>query len=301
MILQRLWNLSRRIGIVVMTLLILLYIFCFPAAAAPVSADCAAGQHRYVRTLHTPPTATADGEIRYVCADCGNHYTDILFATDHLWSDWIIDKNPDCELPGLRHRVCTRGAGHEEFSEITAAGHDYSEQITTPPGCESEGVKTFSCSRCQDSCTEPIPAAGHDYSEQITKEPLCFEEGTRTFTCKNDSSHTYSEPIPAPQNHSFGNWAVAVPAQAGVPGREERTCSSDGFTQSREIPALQLEIYSFNQMDIILTGANLAFLGAYFVLIGRYARCLMYIEKRRKTLKNLKNLRGKVEDFYDFK
>ncbi|MBQ3073811.1 MAG: hypothetical protein IJD19_03940, partial [Ruminococcus sp.] len=38
--------------------------------------------------------------------------------------------------------------------------HSYTETITTPAGCESEGLKTYTCT-CGDTYTEVIPATGH--------------------------------------------------------------------------------------------------------------------------------------------
>ncbi|MBR3559910.1 MAG: S-layer homology domain-containing protein [Oscillospiraceae bacterium] len=43
--------------------------------------------------------------------------------------------------------------------------------------------------------------------------------------------------VPA-RGHSFGEWVVTKPAQAGVKGEETRTCSVCGETESREIAAL---------------------------------------------------------------
>ena len=37
--------------------------------------------------------------------------------------------------------------------------------VTTEPGCETEGVKTYHCSGCQETKTEAIPANGHTWGE----------------------------------------------------------------------------------------------------------------------------------------
>ncbi len=86
--------------------------------------------------------------------------------------------------------------------------HAYAEEVTTEPGCESKGEKTFTCP-CGDSYTEEIaalghtegdaancttpqtctvcgkelaPALGHDYDEAVTA-PDCTNEGYTTYTC----------------------------------------------------------------------------------------------------------------------
>ena len=49
--------------------------------------------------------------------------------------------------------------------EYDGKNHVYdSGKVTTQPGCESEGVKTFTCS-CGDSYTEAIAAVGHNYQD----------------------------------------------------------------------------------------------------------------------------------------
>ena len=43
--------------------------------------------------------------------------------------------------------------------------HQWNEgEVTTPAGCETEGVKTYTCSLCGATSTEEIPATGHDFA-----------------------------------------------------------------------------------------------------------------------------------------
>lgn len=53
----------------------------------------------------------------------------------------------------------TAGDGHT---------HDYSGSVTRQPSCATTGVKTYSCSICNDTYTETLPALGHDW--QIKKQ-----------------------------------------------------------------------------------------------------------------------------------
>ena len=51
--------------------------------------------------------------------------------------------------------------------EYDGKDHVYDNgKVTTQPGCESEGVKTFSCS-CGHSYTEPVDATGHSYVDGV--------------------------------------------------------------------------------------------------------------------------------------
>ena len=47
--------------------------------------------------------------------------------------------------------------------DASGCAHSYSESITTAPGCLSNGVKTFTCTKCGYSYTEAVPAVGHNY------------------------------------------------------------------------------------------------------------------------------------------
>ncbi len=150
----------------------------------PVNAEqtynCTAGQHKYSIVSHTPATEQTDGSDVFRCELCGQEYEAVLPATGHTWGEWVEDKAPSCTEPGQRHRTCSAHKPHDETQIIPALGHDY-KLTETPPGCDTDGVKTYACSRCGDSYTEPGAAAlGHDYAEKITKEATCTENGIKT-------------------------------------------------------------------------------------------------------------------------
>ena len=70
--------------------------------------------------------------------------------------------------------------------------------MTTEATCTTNGLRTYVCKNdSSHTYTEPIPAAGHNYESSVTIKPTCTTDGVRTYVCKNDSSHTYTEPIPA--------------------------------------------------------------------------------------------------------
>ncbi len=72
-----------------------------------------------------------------------------------------------------------------------ACTHKYGEGvITTAAGCETKGVKSYTCEHCNHIKTEEIPATGHDWGEwKKVKEPTATEEGIEERVCKNDPSH----------------------------------------------------------------------------------------------------------------
>ena len=56
--------------------------------------------------------------------------------------------------------------------------------VTKEPGCEEDGVITYSCLYRDASYTEPIDALGHEWGAwKVTKKPTATSEGTETRTC----------------------------------------------------------------------------------------------------------------------
>ena len=80
------------------------------------------------------------------------------------------------------------GCGNTEPKETISATesvhvHNYVEEITTAAGCETEGLKTFSC-ECGDIYTEVIPATGHIYEEYVSNEDATYlADGTESTKC----------------------------------------------------------------------------------------------------------------------
>jgi len=270
---------------------VLLLCLHFPTAQA---AECAPGQHRYAETRRIPATAMEDGEADYVCTACGHEYTDIIFATDHLWGTWVTDLEPACTQPGKRHRTCTRAQPHTE--------------------------------------TATIPTLGHAYKETRT-EPTCLEPGKIIFICARDPAHAYEEPIPAPGSHSFGEWRTKTPAGEGAQGLETRGCARCGFVEPRVLQALPIAATepppepvtgpptepptepsteppteppaepprTLPLMDIALVSANAVSWGFFAFLLIPYFLCLLYARKRHKAQEERDALRKEVDALYGYK
>ena len=285
----------------VLLVTLLLCLFMPTARAAPV--PCAPDQHKYDESRRTPATAMEDGEIEYVCSVCGNAYKKILFATDHLWGDWVTDREPTCTRPGQRHRVCTRGQPHEEDAAIPALEHSYKESIVQPT-CEAPGTKTFSCARCGDSYTERIDPLGHDYREAERVEPTCLEPGKVVYICARDPAHTYEDPIDTSGSHDFSDWQTATPAREGADGLETRECARCGHVETHVLAALPPPTEpsrAIPLMDIVLVGASVVSLGGFSFLLIPYFLCLLYVRRRLKKQEELEALRREVDARRGFK
>ncbi len=100
--------------------------------------------------------------------------------------------------------------------------HSYTAKITTAAGCETAGVKTYTCS-CGASYTEAIAATGHSYTGAVTKEATCTTAGVKTYTCTCGSS--YTEAIAATGHSYSSSWTVDVAATTTSEGSKSRHCT----------------------------------------------------------------------------
>ena len=80
--------------------------------------------------------------------------------------------------------------------------HTYCQECgknTSNPRTKHQWSGTATCTSGQTCtvCGGTSNPRGHAYESTVTIEPTCTTDGVRTYVCKNDSSHTYTEPIPA--------------------------------------------------------------------------------------------------------
>lgn len=207
--------------------LVMLFLFTSPpVAAAAEGFDCGTGKHDYAITTKAP-TENQDGGTIYTCKICGLSYSRVLPATGHTWGEWKTDKQPACTEPGHKYRICIRHSNdpHSGEETIPALGHSYKE-TATPPTCEKDGFKIYTCERCESSYTESFgKAVGHHYIESTIKESDCEHEGKKNLTCEN-CGDVYTETIPA-LGHSFSEWIVDQEPAEDEEGHRYKVCEYD--------------------------------------------------------------------------
>ena len=152
----------------------------------------------------------------------GQTYTDTktetLPATGHVWGQ------PVWQWTGFAAQAvfaCARDAGHTQT--LTAA---VTSQVTTEPGCESTGVRTYTATvtlegrTYTDTKTETLPATGHDTQLVGAKDATCTQDGyTGDEVCKTCGvTVKKGEVIPA-----TGHDTQLV-------GAKDATCTQDGYT-----------------------------------------------------------------------
>ena len=95
------------------------------------------------------------------------------------------------------------GGYHWEHVSCSECGTNISN-----PRSEHNWSGTATCTSGQTCtvCGGTSNPLGHNYESSVTTEPTCTTDGVRTYVCKNDSSHTYTEPIPAVAHDWSSNW-----------------------------------------------------------------------------------------------
>lgn len=141
--------------------------------------------HSYTSTVTKASTCASEGVMTYRCS-CGNSYTETIGKTAHSFGSYTYNNDATEAADGTETAVCSVCG---ERSTRTAAGtklahvHSYTETITTPPACTTDGVKTFACS-CGSSYTEAVPAAGHIWGDYAYNNDATTEsDGTKTRCC----------------------------------------------------------------------------------------------------------------------
>ena len=164
------------------------------------------------------------------CSDCDELIStgEVIPAKGHTE---VVDEAVEatCTTPGKTEgKHCS--ACHEILvaqEEIPAKGHSWDEgKITTAPTCENAGVKTYTCTACNETKTEAIDATGHTSVDVAEQAPTCtapgHKAGTKCSVC--DAILSGMEEIPATGHTEVID--AAVEATCTTPGKTEgKHCS----------------------------------------------------------------------------
>ena len=111
--------------------------------------------------------------------------------------------------------------------------HSYTSKVTTAAGCNSTGVRTYTCTGCGDSYTETIAATGHSYTAKVTA-PTCTADGYTTYTCSG-CGDSYKSNTVAASGHSYTG-VITYPT-CNANGYTTYTCSGCGDTYTGNVVA----------------------------------------------------------------
>ena len=155
---------------------------------------------------------------------------------------------PGCESDGERTNTCTK-CGYAETETVSMTGHVFDDgTVTQEPVCGKAGVRTYHCTGCDETKTEAIPELVHDYDDGVvTKEPSCSEQGELTYTCAHCGG-TKQESIDLVA-HTFGEGVVTKEATCKEEGEISTICEVCGFAEVVDQIA-KTEDHIFEEMQV---------------------------------------------------
>ena len=196
---------------------------------------------------HTAGT-TATCISKAVCSVCGETFGEVD-ATNHVHTTVKNHKEVTCTQTGYTGDTYCKDCDKllSTGKELAALGHDYKATVTKQPTTTEEGIRTYTCTRCNSSYTESIAKLPeekhtHNYTGSITKEATCTEAGVRTYTCSCGDS--YTENIPA-TGHSYVS-KVTKAATTTEEGIMTYTCSKCGHSYTQPIAKIKSDDSSKN-------------------------------------------------------
>ena len=174
--------------------------------------------HKY-QSVVTAPTCTEKGYTTYTCAICEDSYVaDEVAALGH---DLVTDAGVavTCTESGLTEgKHCSRCDYKIERQAIAALGHVWDEgKVTTVPTTEKEGVRTFTCTRCETTMTEPIDKLQGTVSFKDVDEKAYFAAAVEWAVAKNITKGTAADTFAPNDTCTRGQIVTFLWRAAGEP------------------------------------------------------------------------------------
>ena len=163
----------------------------------------------------TPATCTAAGEKTYTCAVCSATKKETIPATGHAWdTEWSKDNDHHW------HKCKNCNA----IDASTKAPHSWDNvEVTTPATCTAAGVKTYTCTACSATKTEPVPATGHTPGAAVRENIVAatcttagsYDEVVYCTACGNEVSRTQKTIDKLAHDYDTTKWVKADENQHG--------------------------------------------------------------------------------------
>ena len=198
-------------------------------------------------TVHYNPamnwTLDADGKWQgYTVSDKG-----ACLHTDYGTTERTVPAT--CGEAGRVDTICDNCGEVTATKEIPATGeHTWDGgTVTTAPTETTPGVRTFTCSGCDQTRTEAIPATGtHDYQFTKTVDPTCTDGGYDLYTCSGCGA-TERRNLTDAAGHKWDGGTVTTAPTETTPGVRTFTCTVCSQTRTETIPATGAHDYRFTK------------------------------------------------------
>jgi len=127
-------------------------------------------------------SCTKNGEVFYICPECGAEKTETAYATGHTfdWSKATYTAPQNCQQHGSETASCVLCGAVETRATSDVGSHAWKETGSTD-NCDAGLTTTYSCSVCKQTKTETT-ASSHGWSE-TAREDLCDLGMTVYYVC----------------------------------------------------------------------------------------------------------------------
>ena len=174
----------------------------------------------------TEPTETTEGVKTYTCSKCGRTKTAPIGKLDHVHTFDTTKWDSDAENH-WRPATCSHKDEKESIEK-----HIWNEGVvTTEPTETTEGVKTYTCSKCGRTKTAPIGKLDHVHTFDTTRWEYDSANHWHPATCP----HTDEKKDLAAHNWNEG--VITKPSDYGVEGEKTFTCATCSATRVESVPA----------------------------------------------------------------
>lgn len=188
-------------------------------------------------TVHYNPamnwTLDADGKWQgYTVSDKG-----ACTHTDYGTTERTVPAT--CGEAGRVDTICSNCGEVVSTRELPPTGaHVWGNGVvTTAPTETTPGVRTFTCTVCDQTRTETIHATGaHDYRFTKTVAPTCTDGGYDLYTCSGCGA-TERRNLTDAAGHKWDGGTVTTAPTETTPGVRTYTCTVCGQTRTEAIPA----------------------------------------------------------------
>ncbi len=219
--------------------------YCADCGQSTTHTDPAPGHQWDEGKVTKEATCTDAGEITYTCIRLITNIWDGATRTETIPAlghdlETIPGKAATCTESGLTDGSRCKRCGETVKAQetIPAPGHDWDGGVvTTPVTCTTDGVKTYTCTRCGATQTESIPATGHNAVAIPPVAATCTADGKTGGTKCSVCGEILIVPQDDPAwGHNWGGGVYTEPT-CTEDGSRVFTCSRCGETRTDIFPA----------------------------------------------------------------
>ena len=187
-------------------------------------------------------TCKEPGSKTYTCTRCRKTSTEEIPVTGHLHTELRNVKVATCAEEGYTGDIYCKDCNTKLSSgeKIAKKAHTWDKgKITTGVTCTQKGIKTYTCTVCNETKTEEIPATGHQYTELRNEiEANCIQEGyTGDVYCTDCGIKISSGKTIPKEPHTWDEGKVTKNATCTEKGIRTFTCEVCRSTRIEEIHA----------------------------------------------------------------